>query len=117
MAMKKWTGNMDTEIFEKEKGNTLKGVYTGKRVNVGPNESTLYNVEQKGGEVMSIWSDSIVTNFFDNIPVGSMVEIKYLGKEKSDKTGRTYHNYDISYDDSTADKQAKIDKELEDVVA
>ena len=103
MTYKKWTGGERYPEWEKKKGETLEGVFIEARQNIGPNNSNLYVVEQAGGEKINVWGDSILDNFFQHIAKGSMVKVKYLGKEKSEKRkGAEYHNYALEYDESTA---------------
>lgn len=98
--MKKWTGGEKNDIFKKEKGKVLAGVFKGMRsVTTTNGVQKVYTVEQKGGVSLDVWGDSILDNFFPNIKIGSTVMVKYLGKEVSEKTKRTYHNYEIEYDD------------------
>jgi len=104
MAYKKFEVGEQAPTFEKEKGNVLEGVFSRTRTITTKNgEQNMFTVDQKGGGAMDVWGDTVLSNFFTNIPKGSMVKITCLGKEKSEKSGRTFNNYELEYDDSTAD--------------
>ena len=52
--------------------------------------------------MVDVWGKAMLDDFFKNMKPGTTVEITYLGKEKSKKGNRTYHNFEFEYDDSTA---------------
>lgn len=82
--------------FKKEgKDAELIGVFTGKETEVGDNESNMYHFEKENGEPVSVWGNAVLDVRLKNIKVGEEVKIIYLGKEKSEKTSRTYHNFDV----------------------
>jgi len=78
-----------------EKTKECEGLYTGKTEKVGPNNSNLYNFEKKDGTTFSVWGNTLLDRIFQGISVGEEVKIEYLGKAKSEKTGREYKNFDV----------------------
>lgn len=113
--MKKWTGGERNEVFKKEKGKILAGVYTNsRRIQTTQGVQNIYTVEQKGGVSLDVWGDSILDNFFPNIKIGTLVKVTYLGKEVSEKTKRSYHNYDIEYDDEGIQDEPSVQKNIVD---
>lgn len=88
---------MPSHSFEMEK--VLEGVLVGKQENVGPNNSKLFTVEKKGGHKVSVWGSAVLDKLF-TLPIGSLVRIEYLGKEKG-KKGNMFKNYKIQVDEDT----------------
>lgn len=80
-----------------EKNKVIQGVLVEKRNNVGPNQSKLFVVETKGGVKESIWGSAVLNNI-DTLPIGSMIRVTFLGREKG-KRGVYFKNYDIEVDD------------------
>lgn len=103
MAMKKWVAERNpTHDWEKEK--ILKGVYMQSRTITTENGDTLMHTVDTGeGKMVDVWGKTMLNDFFKNMRRGTMIEVKYLGKEKSKKGNRTYHNFEFDYDDSTAE--------------
>lgn len=83
--------------FEMEK--TLEGILVAKQENVGPNNSFLFTIEKKGGKKVSVWG-SAVLNKLNTLPIGSLIRIEYLGKQKG-KRGTEFKNYKIQIDEDT----------------
>lgn len=81
--------------FESKK--ELIGVYVSKEENVGRNQSNLYNFKVADGSMVSMWGSTLLDSRFKSIPVGVEVKIVYLGKAKSDRTGREYKNFEIYF--------------------
>lgn len=101
MAFQKLTRNQDPpHSFDMEP--ELEGVLVDKRENVGPNNSKLFVIEKKGGKRVTVWGSAVLNDLMQ-IPKGSTVKIKYLGKTKNPKTGREFRGYDIQFDSDTAD--------------
>ena len=82
----KWDYKMDEEIT-----GTLVSIET----EVGPNSSNLYTLKKADGSLISVWGTTLLDNRFNKAEIGSEVKIVYLGEAKSEKTGRTYHNFDF----------------------
>lgn len=79
--------------YENEK--ELVGVYLAKEVEVGPNKSNLYSFKKADESIIGVWGNTILDNRFKGISFGEEVKLVYLGKEKSEKTNREYHNFDV----------------------
>lgn len=84
----------DGEIWDREKA--IQGTLTKKQENIGPNESFLYTLRTKDGDV-GVWGSSVLDTKFQEIEVGYEVKIEPLGKTKSPKTGREYFDYKVLY--------------------
>jgi len=53
---------------------------------VGPNESMLYHLEQKGGDTIQVWGSTILNSRMSPVKVGQEVRITYKGL--AEKGGR-----------------------------
>lgn len=71
------------------------GVYIRKDEKVGPNESNLYIIKV-GDDEVGVWGTTMLDSRFRGIEVGMEVKIEYTGLEKSEKSGREYHNFIVS---------------------
>ena len=102
MAYKKWSKEMnETHDWKKEK--VLEGIFVEVRtVSTKNGDSLLYTIEKEGGETVDFWGKAQLDRFFRNIKRGTKVKMTYLGKVDSAKGGRSYHDFDVEYDDSTA---------------
>ncbi len=90
--------------FEIEK--VLEGLLVGKAENVGPNNSKLFTIEKKGGHKVSVWGSAVLDKIY-TLPIGALIRIEYLGKEKG-KKGTMFKNYKIQIDEDTRPDNADI---------
>jgi hypothetical protein len=115
MAFKKFEADRN-ETHDWSKEGVLEGVYLSKRnIPTINGDSWLYTVEKKGGVKVDVWGKAMLDNFFQNIPIGSLVRITYKGKMKSAKGGRTYHAFDLEYDDSAVEKEDITPEQVEEI--
>ncbi len=75
-------------------GATVIGILKDVKHNVGPNESTIYDLETKEG-VVGVWGSTILDTRLKNTSVGDEIKIVYNGYKKSEKTGRDYKDYTV----------------------
>lgn len=75
-----------THDFEKEP--EFIGVFISKDENVGPNASTLYNFEQKGGVNVAVWGSTVLDTRLKNVKEGEEVKIIYKGLTENPKRGQ-----------------------------
>lgn len=73
----------------------IEGLFVGREENVGPNGSNMYTVEVKGRGNVGIWGNAVLDVRFKNLSIGEEIKVVYLGKVKSEKTKREYHNFDV----------------------
>lgn len=88
-------------------GPVVTGYYLEKKTKVGQNESNLYEIEvvdpaTHAGHRMAVWGSSLLDGKFNDIPLGCMVRLSFLGiaQPKSPK-GRAYQNFKVEYDEAT----------------
>lgn len=101
---------MDTNPWQKveaEAGETwdfeatpeIQGILIRKEEHVGPNDSNMYRLQiesdTEGTKEIGIWGNTVLDGRFKKVEVGEEVKIEYLGKEKSPKTGREYHSFEV----------------------
>jgi len=84
-----------TDMWDFEKAKTLSGVLTKVKHDVGPNESTIYTVKSMDGKLYSFWGSTLLDDRLGAVELGDEIKVEYLGKVKSEKTGREYRNYDV----------------------
>lgn len=90
------SGNNETWKPENE-GDTIQGLYTAKKENVGINKSNIYMIEVAGDEeATSVWGSTVLDTKFQEISIGSEVKIEYLGKVKS-KAPQPYKDFKVLY--------------------
>ena len=91
----KWKKVEMSPTWDYEKDKEFVGLFVSKQENVGPNASNLYDFELPDHTIMSVWGNTLLDTRFKNLKFGEEVKIVYLGKVKSEKTGREYHNFDV----------------------
>lgn len=87
---------VDAEMWDFEKdGAELVGKLVEVRYKVGPNDSNIYTVETESGEHRNFWGSTILDERLKSAELGDLVKVVYLGRAKSEKTGREYKNFDV----------------------
>ena len=84
-------GGGESEMWNRE--GSIEGVYTNSRSNVGPNDSMVYTLKTKDGDV-GVWGSTVLDSKFEQIAKGSEVRITSLGKAKSQR-GIEYYDYKV----------------------
>jgi|SRR3990167_9169185 len=72
------------------KGDEIEGRYVEKKMNVGSRAANVYILEVDG-ERVGIWGSAVIDSRFENVAIGKMVGIQYLGKVKT-KDGKSEYN-------------------------
>lgn len=90
-----WKKVEQSPTWDYKVDNEFVGIYISREENVGPNNSNLYNFEKKNGEMIAVWGSSVLDVRFKNLKFGEEVKIEYLGKQKSEQTGREYHAFEV----------------------
>lgn len=88
-------GSNQNETWDYTQDEEIEGTLVAKEENVGPNNSKMYNITKAEGKTIGVWGNTMLDDKFKGIEVGEEVKITYLGKVKSDKTGREYHNFEV----------------------
>ena len=91
------------DMWDFDENAVLQGVLVDVRRDVGPNNSNIYQIHQDypEGEVVGMWGSTLLDGRFlaDDgslkIPLGNEVRVEYKGKEKSEKSGRSYKNFEV----------------------
>lgn len=73
----------------------LQGVLSNVKKNVGTNGSTIYEVKVNG-EIVSFWGSSLLDTKLTQCEIGDEIRVKYLGKKTSEKTKRTYKDFEVA---------------------
>lgn len=96
----------ETDMHDFESDKILTGILTEIKRNVGANDSNIY-VVQTDKELTSFWGSSVLDNKLKDVFPGQEVRVTYLGKVKSEKTGREYKDFKVEYRSPEA---KKVDK-------
>lgn len=93
---KEWKlmGDVTGEAHDFEKTKELEGVLLSSTPKNGET-SAKYYVEKKDKTVAMVWGSAVIDAKLGVLAPGTEVKIVYLGKEKSEKSGRTYKNYSV----------------------
>lgn len=89
-----------TDMSWPEKGETLKvgdsveGRYILKKEDVGRNKSNVYVLEDSDGRKIGVWGSTVLDTKFEQIAIGKMVAIEYVG-EKEGKKGNIYKDFKV----------------------
>ena len=71
------------------------GIYQSTDTDIGPNNSNIYNFKNLRGEEVCFWGTTLLDSRLKTAEAGDVFKIVYLGKAKSEKSGREYHNFDV----------------------
>lgn len=91
--------NKKADVWSFEVNNELEGKYTGMKENVGKNNSRLYYVEKTDGEEVAFWGSALLDSQMKSVTIGLPIRVRYLGMAKSEKTKRSYKNFEIEVDE------------------
>lgn len=91
-------GSSTGETWKPEnKGDTIQGLYTAKKENVGVNNSNIYLIHVDGqDEPTSVWGSTVLDTKFQEISIGAEVKIEFLGKVRS-KAPQPYKDFKVLY--------------------
>lgn len=78
--------NPDTWTYENE-GDAIEGKLVKVKKDVGPNNATLYSIQQNDGMFKSVWGATVLDQRMALVEVGSKVRITFkgLGEKKGSK--------------------------------
>ena len=112
MAFKKVTGNLGqiirwTEQPKDQKqaektiyiGDIIEGEYLELREGVGQNGACMYVVKTEQHGTVCVWDTTVLGDKMKEVPVGSLVQIQYLGEQEPKKGGKSYSGFEVQYDD------------------
>lgn len=91
-----WTKVVPSNTPTWDREDVIEGEYVKAQSEIGPNESNLYTLRTKDGEI-GVWGSTTLDTKFADVPLHAQVKIEPLGKVKSEKTGREYLDFDVFY--------------------
>ena len=96
----------DTKEAEKTiyLGDTIHGIYEGKRENVGENNATVYSIQTVDHGLVSVWDTTVLRDKMKKTFEGNEIRIVRLGEVKPKGGGKAYYNFQVF--------QREPDKEL-----
>mgnify|MGYP000870785436 CR=1 FL=1 len=105
--MSEWkeAGAFDGETWKPEKeGDTLEGLFVKQKSNVGKNNSNMYYIEVEGSEEpTAVWGSTVLDTKFEDIPIGALVRIEYLGKVEG-KAPQPYKDFKVYFKEPSGEK-------------
>jgi hypothetical protein len=107
-----WNYKNEDGSYSLKKGDNLVGIYLGKKENVGPNNSIIYEFKV-GEENKGVWGSTVLDTRLSTLQEGMEVKIVYKGKTKSEKSGREYHDFDIFKREPVKEDIPVIDEEAD----
>lgn len=94
MAWEEVKSETASEMWDKV--GTLEGTFVGVKENVGANDSKVYTVTVKDGDV-SFWGSTVLDTKLEGMVKGTPIRVTALGKVKSEKTGREYNDFKVEF--------------------
>lgn len=96
--MAEWQEAAATNDSTWDQKKPIEGKYIGNKKEVGPNLSMMYTIENEDGKT-GVWGSTVLDSKFQEVPVGSMVRVEFLGMEKG-LSGKEYKDYKVLYKDA-----------------
>jgi hypothetical protein len=88
-------GGFDSELWAPESvGDHVVGFRARTRFEVGPNKSTMYELETRDG-LRSVWGATVLDNKMENVPEGSLVRIEFLGEKRGSEN--EYYDFSVKF--------------------
>lgn len=79
-------------------GAIVEGTYVSKKTDIGQNASNIYEIKTRDGQLYSMWGSALLDGKFAMIPVGSEVNIQFLGiTQPKTANGRPFNNFKIMH--------------------
>lgn len=95
-----WNASVQGE-WQLKDNDEIEGIYRGVKEDVGDNHSRLYTIEANRNDhqgMYKVWGSVVLDDRMDSAKIGNQIKLVYLGKIKSEKGGRSYHNYELYID-------------------
>lgn len=93
--------------FDKD-GKVIVGKFVSKKTGVGENNSMMYYIKVEDKR-RALWGSVQIDTAFETIPINSMVEVTFQGKEPSGKGNREIKNYEVRYIPPDYDHEEEVD--------
>ena len=95
----------ESKEFSLNEGDELVGIFLGKEEEVGPNKANLYSFRKEDKTIIAVWGSTLLDTRYKNLMEGEEVKTIYLGTVESEKSGRTYHNYEVFHREVETSKE------------
>lgn len=99
--------NNATWKFKEQK--EIEGIFISMKEKVGQNESCLYTLKTKDGEV-GVWGSTLLDDRFTGIDLGEEVKIVYQGLQKNKNGSRSFHAFDVYHRPKPDNSEVKIEE-------
>lgn len=89
------TGSGSADAWDFDKDHMIRGIYTAKKTELGPNKSNMYIIENvKDHQEYGVWGSTVLDDRFAEIMIGEEVIVVYEGKVRG-KNGSSYKSYKV----------------------
>lgn len=85
---------VQNNVWKPLKMEAISGVFHQKEVEIGKNKAVLYTFHTKTEGFIKVFGTKILDNLLQEIEVGKIVKIIYLGTIAPEK-GRPYHDWEV----------------------
>lgn len=93
-----WKKQEAADAWDFEKEPELIGTYISRKANVGRHNSMLYKIKKTDGTIIAVWGSTVLDGRLEDIEIGSMIKIMFLGDMASPSGGADYHNFEVFVD-------------------
>ena len=108
-------GDPRTEATDED---CLIGYYVDAKHGIGEHGSSVYTIEKKDGEKVSVWGTKVINDEMEKVRLGSFIKIKWLGKQLT-KAGKeksaakrtskdSFHMWDVLVSKKEAPKEVNV---------
>lgn len=109
MSEWKTAGTAGDSWKPENKGDSIQGIFTGVKTDVGINRSNVYLLKTEADEPVSVWGSTVLDTKFQEISEGSEVKIEFLGLVKG--TGpKPYKDFEVQYRDAGETDKEVVEK-------
>lgn len=79
---------------EADQPQTISGILEHIRTEVGSNKSTIYELKQDDGSMISFWGNGVLDSKLEQVELGTTIKVEFLGRVLG-KNLREYKNYNV----------------------
>lgn len=85
-------GGFESEVWTED--YVLVGFLAGRRINVGPNKSNMYEFDTRDGKV-AVWGSTVLDGRLEDVPEGALVRLEWTGVHQGAEN--SYKTYSVKF--------------------
>lgn len=99
------------KVAERKEGDAVVGTFVTTTEVTSPDgtKGLLYQLKAEDGHIIGVNDSAALRGKFDTIAPGDLVRVEFLGKKVSNKTGRSYNDFDVQVAESNPDSKEGFD--------